>query len=424
MTFDRGDLATPSLQCRVMAVRADTVFRVSALIGCGIVALPVIARRLAANPAPRDGVGGVGGVDGLSGAGAFDPRLALAGVVALLAASFGAAFWMHTRDRAPRLARWVTAVLLAIQCAITLTVSDFAFLLAAQAPFVFPAGGAFLWLAGQLLGFATLVIVLARAGAAVAIPEVAGLASAVAIPVTIAYLAGWQVFAFSVGYLAARERRLRREHEQRAHELMATQQLLAESTRVAERTRIAHDLHDTIGHSLTVLAVHLERARHQTDGEAAEAVDTAHTIARSLLGDVREVVHAAVDDRGIDLRGALVTLCASTPPPVIELSLPVELRVEEPAAAQVVFRCVQEAVTNALRHANAQHLWIRVSQTDSGIDVQIADDGRGADVVRFGHGLDALRERVVAVNGRVDVDTALGGGFRVHAWIPHASVSS
>src|SRR6185436_21028322 len=100
--------------------------------------------------------------------------------------------------------------------------------------------------------------------------------------------------------LAASEQRSRRDLQQRARELLATQQMLADSSRVAERTQISRELHDTLGHSLTVLSVNLELASHLTDGRAAEAVTKAQTVARMLLADVREVVHSLGDDRTID----------------------------------------------------------------------------------------------------------------------------
>lgn len=378
--------------------RADTLFRIGALVGCAIIVLPHVTRRIA--------------IDGL------DPRAA---VPIALAAIFGAAFWFNTREDSatrPRMPLPATVGLLIVQVFIALTISDFFFLIAAQAPFMFSPHGALAWLGAQLVTFTLLVIVVALAGDDVVIPEMAGTPATIGIPVTIVYLAGWQIFAFSIGYLAASERRSRRELQQRARELVATQQMLADSSRIAERAQISRELHDTLGHNLTVLAVNLELASHLTEGRAADAVTRAQTVGRMLLADVREVVHGIGGERAIDLRGALTTLTEDTHSPVVHLSLPEDLRIDDAAPAHVVFRCVQEAITNAMRHAQARNLWITVTEAEGGLDLRMTDDGRGAAAVTPGHGLTGMQDRLAAVGGRLRMQAEPGKGFTVAAWIP------
>ena len=187
--------------------------------------------------------------------------------------------------------------------------------------------------------------------------------------------------------------------------------MLAESSRAAERAQISRELHDTLGHSLTVLNVNLELASHLTNGRAAEAVTAAQTVTRMLLADVREVVHSLGDVRPIDLPSALATLVAGATAPVIHLSLPENLAVGDPSKAHVVFRCVQEAITNAVKHARARNLWIQLTQSADGLDVHIADDGQGGTAVQPGHGLKGMRERLEAAGGWLKVHAAPGRGF-------------
>jgi signal transduction histidine kinase len=252
----------------------------------------------------------------------------------------------------------------------------------------------------------------------VSIPEMAGAPQPLAFAVSLVYVTGWQVFAFAVGYLASSERRSRLDLEQRSRELLATQQMLAESSRVAERGQISQELHDTIGHSLTVMNVNLELASHLTDGRAAEAVTKAQTVARMLLADVREVVHALGHDRSVDLKGALTTLVEGAHAPVVHLSMPDDLRVDDPSRAHAIFRCVQEAMTNSVRHAHAQNLSIQLTSSGDGIDIRIADDGKGVGDVRPGHGLTGMRQRLQEVGGQLNVHAAPGRGFTVEAWVP------
>jgi signal transduction histidine kinase len=395
--------------------RPATLFRIGVVIGCGIIALPYVTRTLAGDASD---VLRQAGIDDLSRIGVTGARILLAVVPAVLAALFGWAFWLNTQPEVASRARTGTSGLLALQVVIALNVSDYFFLVAAQAPFLFAPRGALLWLGGQLAVFAALVVVIALSGEQVAIPEMAGTPPSLAIPVTIVYLAGWQVFAFSVGYLAASEQRLRRGLEQRARELLATQQMLADSSRIAERAQISRELHDTIGHSLTVLNVNLELASHLTDGRAAEAVSKAQMVARMLLADVREVVHSVADERMIDLRGALITLVDGAHSPDIHLSLPERLHVDDPAKAHAVFRCVQEATTNAMRHARARNLWIDMTQTLDGLSVRVSDDGQGGSAVTPGHGLKGLHERLAEVGGWLKVHATPGRGFTLDAWVP------
>jgi signal transduction histidine kinase len=417
MTFDRARSGT-SIDTipRMRALRSDTLFRIGGLLACAIVALPMVTRPL---------TGDItemllnAGIQDLSRINIPVVRLLLAAIPTLTAVVFGAALWFTTGTEVLDRPRRRAIVLLIVQAVLAaLSTTGYFFIVAAQVPLVFAPVAALTWLAGQLAVVAALVIGAAWSGADVVIPEMAGAPQGVAFAVSLIYVSGWQIFAFGVGYLASSERRSRLDLQQRTRELMATQQMLADSSRVAERARISQELHDTIGHSLTVLNVNLELASHLTDGRASEAVTKAQTVARMLLADVREVVHSFDEERHIDLRGALTTLIADAHSPAIHLSLPDTLRVDDPTRAHAVFRCVQEAITNAVRHAHAQNLWIRLAQSPEGIDVRITDDGRGQDEVKAGHGLKGMRQRLEEVGGRLTVEAAMGRGFTIEAWVP------
>jgi signal transduction histidine kinase len=139
-----------------------------------------------------------------------------------------------------------------------------------------------------------------------------------------------------------------------------------------------------------------------------------------LLADVREMVHAAAEDQAIDLQRALRTLADGAQAPEVHLALPDDLVLEDPVKAHAVFRCVQEAITNAMRHADARHVWITITQDADGVDVAIRDDGKGVAEVTPGYGLKAMRQRLEAVQGRVEVRAAHGRGFSLQAWVPAA----
>ena len=102
----------------------------------------------------------------------------------------------------------------------------------------------------------------------------------------------FQLIADAAARLLAEETAARERLAAANAELEATRELLAQSTRIAERARIARDLHDLLGHHLTALSLNLEIASHLTEGDARVRVETAQSVTKLLLGDVRGVVGA------------------------------------------------------------------------------------------------------------------------------------
>ncbi|MDX1555613.1 MAG: sensor histidine kinase, partial [Xanthomonadales bacterium] len=226
------------------------------------------------------------------------------------------------------------------------------------------------------------------------------------------------LFAFISSYVALRQHTARDELRKVNSELRATQALLAENTRIAERVRISRELHDLVGHHLTALTLNLEVATHLVQGKALEHVQQAHSLAKLLLADVREVVSDMRDDDKVDLAAALSTLVEGVPHPRIHLDLPTELAMTDPGRAQVLLRCAQEVITNTVRHAEARNLWLRLRLNEDGIDMRARDDGRGVDNFDPGNGLKGMSERIRALGGTLEVTTSAGKGFALRAWLP------
>lgn len=201
-------------------------------------------------------------------------------------------------------------------------------------------------------------------------------------------------------------------------ELEASSAVLAESSRASERVRIARELHDLVGHQLTALSLELEVASHKVDGEAREHVVRARDTARDLLNDVRKAV-GELRARMPGLERPLRELVADVPQLDVKLDVSEEIELDEQTALTVV-RCVQEVVTNTLKHAHAKHLWVSVHAAEDGVVVDARDDGRGAAAISPGHGLTGMRERVEQRGGELLVHSADNQGFRVEARVPVA----
>jgi signal transduction histidine kinase len=232
-----------------------------------------------------------------------------------------------------------------------------------------------------------------------------------------AYL-GFQMFAMATSTLALRERTAREELARANAELHATRALLVEDSRVAERLRISRDLHDTLGHHLTALSLQLEVASRLASGAAADRIAEAHAITRLLLGDVRDVVSQLRSSGHADLGAAIRVLAAPVAQPQVHVDVAEDVAIEDSLQKDAILRCVQEIITNAVRHADARNVWIAIERRAGSIVLTARDDGRGVQTVTCGHGLRGMRERFEDLAGHVEFSSKPGDGFHIAAFIP------
>lgn len=290
--------------------------------------------------------------------------------------------------------------------------------------------GAFLGLGGVLLVLSAVTVSVAfPAGAAVAILVGQTLAATVLawlvaeerpvgvyLVTFVAFLA-FELFAFLMVRALVDAEHARVEIADAHAALQAAQDRLAESSRTEERLRIARDLHDAIGHQLTALAVNLEVASRTVTGPGAEQVAISRQMAKDLLGEVREVVGRLREPVG-SIAEAVAALAGSVSRPTVEVTVDADIVVTDPGRREAIVRCVQEAVTNAARHAQAEHLWVSVEQLDGSVTVTARDDGRGAQNLVAGNGLTGMAERFAALDGTVTWFSRPGRGFTLEASVP------
>ncbi|UXH78153.1 sensor histidine kinase [Roseateles amylovorans] len=217
--------------------------------------------------------------------------------------------------------------------------------------------------------------------------------------------------AFGLGRLAAAEAERRRWFQAMLAEKDSGERLQVEQLRYAERMSMARELHDVMGHHLTALNLHLQLSdallkRHDESG-AAQAVEKARLGAAGLLAEVRAAVSRERESQRINLEAALRTLAegiASTP---IELTLDPVAQDLSPRCAHALLRCVQEAVTNAVRHAGATRVQVSLDLVDGAdatqVRVRVDDNGRGTRKLREGNGLKGMQERMAELGGTMQV---------------------
>ncbi|MER7169556.1 histidine kinase [Micromonospora sp. NPDC000207] len=212
-----------------------------------------------------------------------------------------------------------------------------------------------------------------------------------------------------------REKELRRQLARAHVDLQAASVLLAGSARTAERLHISRELHDLIGHQLTVLTLELEAARHRRGDAVREHVERADRVARAVLADVRTTVGALRAGPATDLAEALREVGRDVPGLDVVVEVGDDVVADEEQTAALV-RTVQEVVTNTLRHAEAHELWVDVGCDGESIRLTASDDGRGAPEVVPGNGLRGIAERCAALGGDVSYDGR--SGFQVSVRVP------
>jgi signal transduction histidine kinase len=202
----------------------------------------------------------------------------------------------------------------------------------------------------------------------------------------------------------------------------------AEHARATERTRIARELHDIVAHHLSVIV--LQAAGARASGKPAEtALEKIENSGRQALNETRRLLGVLREpDPGAGLApqpgiDALDALAAS----VRAAGLPVDLVITGdhaalPAAVDVsVYRIVQEALTNVLKHAGPARAQVAIGCADEVVSIEVTDDGTGraADPAPpGGHGLTGMRERAAIFGGELQAGPARGGGFAVRARLP------
>ena len=229
---------------------------------------------------------------------------------------------------------------------------------------------------------------------------------------------GFQLLTFLMVELLDREARARAALARTNAELIATREQLAANARFGERLRIARELHDAMGHNLVGLSLNLEALVQRQ--ALSPQLDAARSLTRRLLDDVESLVDTLGGDQPVDLSSALAAMVDEIPRPRVHLDAEV-LVDHDPERTHALWRCCQEIVTNAVKHAHADNLWMTIHVRDGHVQLNARDDGNGALRVDTGRGLEGMRRRLEALGGTLDLETHPGAGFHVKVVLPWGS---
>ena len=190
--------------------------------------------------------------------------------------------------------------------------------------------------------------------------------------------------------------------------------------KVAERERIARDLHDLLGHTLSLITLKAELARKLVDRDpqrAKQEMADVEQTSRAALADVREAISGY---RGQGLAAELIRARQTLETAGITVDCAASEVPLSPAQESVLALSLREAVTNVVRHAQAQRCSVRLSRDEELCTLEIADNGLGADAPE-GNGLRGIRERLEAIGGSLQRRTEAGTRLIIH--LPLASVA-
>jgi two-component system sensor histidine kinase DesK len=228
-------------------------------------------------------------------------------------------------------------------------------------------------------------------------------------------------FVLSISTTSINLQRERQKALDLNRELQAAQLLLAQSSRASERLRIAREIHDLLGHQMTALILNLEVSRHKTTGDGQVHVERALALGKMLLSDLRNAVSDMRENPALDFDAALAELLANIPELKVTLEREPELAIQDPQTAEVLLRCIQEALTNTLRHARASHCHICMYTQDDELVLEVRDDGKSPVQVTAGNGLKGMQERLAALAGSLHWHNDKGS-FRLRARLPFAGI--
>jgi signal transduction histidine kinase len=281
--------------------------------------------------------------------------------------------------------------------------------------------------AGLALRTPPRVAVLAGSPVVAAIAAVEAAESANPAATSLAVLSAFG-FLFTISEFAAVSLGARHQAEALLAQETAAGEARERAAALAERSRLARDLHDVLAHSLSVLAVQLEAARLTAITEAAGAnlvgqITSAHELTRIGVLNARRALAMLRDDESpgaADLPGLVSETAAA-------LGIPIALEVDgvprplDPEVGLMLYRVVQEALTNVAKHAGrGVQVTVRLAWAAGGVEVSVVDsggDGTGVGLPSGGLGLTGMAERAELIRGRLRAGRS-GDGFAVRLWLP------
>lgn len=230
--------------------------------------------------------------------------------------------------------------------------------------------------------------------------------------------AAWEVWASGVffGVMSGFGVLMQADLEARNRRLVEAQEEVRRLAASAERERIARDLHDLLGHTLTLVAVKADLAARLCDRDLPAARREMEEVAAAARDALSEVRTAVTGMKGASLALEIERARAMLGAAKVEAHIRADAPSQDPNREAVLAMALREAVTNVIRHAQATCCTIGLDADRDGLRLSVRDDGRGGPI-QEGSGLSGMRARLLAAGGRLDVESG-AQGVRITAWLP------
>ena len=232
----------------------------------------------------------------------------------------------------------------------------------------------------------------------------------------------FQLIIYSISLLAVvtSHFKMQEQHQKEQYrltniQLINTRAQLQEASRNDERLRILREFHDVLGHHLTALNLHLEVALNTTDNQSS--IQQARDISKYALRDVRRIISEQRPKVEIDLAQAIDDELNTIPDVDIVVAMsPTKIRISV-EQGECIVRCIQESVTNALKHADAKRIHISIVRDSKSYAVSITNPAE-TKAYECGNGIQGMRERVEKLNGNLNTEFNSNGEFCVSFILP------
>jgi two-component system, NarL family, sensor histidine kinase DesK len=228
------------------------------------------------------------------------------------------------------------------------------------------------------------------------------------------------VFLLGVPYFL----RVQQLHYEMKIELQGANEEIIRLVKLEERSRISRDLHDTLGHTLSLLTLKGELIERLIPKKPDEAVDEAKELQKIIRNTLVQTRKLVSDMQSVSLSDEILQSSAMLRSAGLHVQVDEQTDELSPVIGKILGLCLRECATNVVKHSRAARCWIRIYETDGSYTLQVEDDGQGAQEMdrQKGSGLSGMKERLSMIEGRLDFQSDMEQGVKVTITVPKVDV--
>ncbi|ARU58121.1 integral membrane sensor-containing signal transduction histidine kinase [Oleiphilus messinensis] len=239
-----------------------------------------------------------------------------------------------------------------------------------------------------------------------------------------AYILTQQLVLWSLGYGLFNEINETKRLKVSQAQLKMAQAQLAESSRREERSQIRRDLHDKMGHELAAININLQICEQallsESDSETPnDSLNNAKSAAQKAYLTLGHVVDELKQQTFEYFYDSLLQIVDKVPKLNIDIDCDPDLRIKDQHKSEQLLCCIQEGITNVLKHSNADKVWIRLFHAGEMLVAEVVDNGSLAQSVNSGNGLTGMQERLALIEGNASYEVKQDRGFKLQLTIPN-----